>query len=236
VQTVSNSTGAVRGKTAIIPLLLVSFVPSISVVFGIGVIENEFFSQIFFIFCKIWIFMIPTLWYLKVEKKSFSKILPNKDGLVAGLVTGLFMSSIIIITWFLFEETLNTSRMTEMLNSKGLDSVNLYIIGMFYWIFINSLLEEYVFRWFITIKFSELFGSDKIAIFLSAGVFNLHHAIALHLFGFLWWQVLLASFGLLSAAAIWSWLYIRYRSIWPCWLSHAICDVVVFGIGFTILF
>ena len=107
---------------------------------------------------------------------------------------------------------------------------------MFYWIFINSLLEEYVFRWFITTKSSELFRSDVIGIVFSAAMFTLHHAIALHLFGFIWWQTIIACFGLLSAAAIWSWLYVRFRSIWVCWLSHAICDVAVFGIGYTILF
>ena len=126
--------------------------------------------------------------------------------------------------------------MVDILQSKGLDNINLYLLGMFYWIFINSLLEEYVFRWFITTKSSELFRSDVIGIVFSAAMFTLHHAIALHLFGFIWWQTIIACFGLLSAAAIWSWLYVRFRSIWVCWLSHAICDVAVFGIGYTILF
>jgi membrane protease YdiL (CAAX protease family) len=146
------------------------------------------------------------------------------------------MSLIIVITWFLFNETLDIDGMVDILQSKGLDDINLYIIGMFYWIFINSLLEEYVFRWFITTKSSELFRSDVIGIIFSAAMFTLHHAIALYLFGFIWWQTIIACFGLLSAAAIWSWLYVRFRSIWVCWLSHAICDVAVFGIGYTILF
>jgi len=152
------------------------------------------------------------------------------------LITGILMSLIIVITWFLFNETLDIDGMVDILQSKGLDNINLYILGMFYWIFINSLLEEYVFRWFITTKSSELFRSDVIGIVFSAAMFTLHHAIALHLFGFIWWQTIIACFGLLSAAAIWSWLYVRFRSIWVCWLSHAICDVAVFGIGYTILF
>ena len=220
----------------LIAILLVGFIPSASVIFGIGIIDNELFSQIFFVSCKIWIFLVPTVWYLKVEKKSISKNLPTKEGIIFGLVTGIIMSLIILVTWFLFDETLDIDGMVEILQSNGLDSFNLYILGMFYWIFINSLLEEYVFRWFITIKSSELFGSDSIGIIFSASMFTLHHAIALHLFGFIWWQTLIACFGLLSAAAIWSWLYIRFRSIWICWLSHAICDVAVFAIGYTILF
>lgn len=220
----------------LIAILLVGFIPSASVIFGIEIIESELLSQLFFASCKVWIFLVPTIWYLKVEKNSISKKSPTKEGIVWGLITGIVMSLIILITWFLFNETLDIDEMVDILQSKGLDNINLYILGMFYWIFINSLLEEYVFRWFITTKSSELFRSDVIGIIFSAAMFTLHHAIALHLFGFIWWQTIIACFGLLSAAAIWSWLYIRFRSIWVCWLSHAICDVAVFGIGYTILF
>ena len=82
----------------------------------------------------------------------------------------------------------------------------------------------------------ELTGSELGGIVVSALMFTLHHALALHLFGFEWWQTGIACFGLISAAAIWSWLYVRYKSIWVCWLSHAICDVAVFGIGYIIIF
>ena len=146
------------------------------------------------------------------------------------------MSIIIIITWLIFEKSINLEEMKGILESKGLSNFYLYIFGMLYWIFINSLLEEYVFRWFITTKASILFGNDYYAIIFSAFLFTLHHALALYFFGFIFWQIFIASFGLLSAAAIWSWLYLKYQSIWVCWLSHAICDVVVFLIGYHILF
>ena len=221
---------------SLLPILLVGFIPSISVIFGIKIIDNELHSQIFFVICKLWIFIIPTVWFFYVEKNIFSRELPSRKGLEMGTATGLFMSIIIILTWIVFEDSINLEEMIDTLNSKGLSNVNLYLMGMIYWIFINSLLEEYVFRWFITTKASVLFGNDSYAIFFSALMFTLHHSLALHFFGFIWWQTIIASFGLLSAAAIWSWLYLQYRSIWVCWLSHAICDVVVFSIGYQILF
>ena len=223
-------------KQSIIAILLVGFIPSISVIFGIKIIDDELTSQIFFFSCKLWIFLVPTLWYLRVDKNTISKNIPSKEGIQMALLTGIVMSIIILITWFIFESTLDMDQMIGTLQSKGLSNINLYILGMLYWIFLNSLLEEYVFRWFITTKSVIIFGNDTAAIIFSASLFTLHHAIALHLFGFFWWQTILASIGLLSAAAIWSWLYIKYRSIWICWLSHAICDVAVFGIGYTILF
>lgn len=221
---------------SLLAILLVGFIPSISVIFGIKIIENELHSQIFFVICKLWIFIIPTVWFFYVEKNIFSRELPSRKGLEMGTATGLIMSIIIILTWIVFEDSINLEEMIDTLNSKGLSNVNLYLMGMIYWIFINSLLEEYVFRWFITTKASVLFGNDSYAIFFSALMFTLHHSLALHFFGFIWWQTIIASFGLLSAAAIWSWLYLQYRSIWVCWLSHAICDVIVFSIGYQILF
>ena len=143
---------------------------------------------------------------------------------------------IIVVMWAFLGESIDSDSMISQLEDTGLTDVRLYIAGMIYWIFLNSLLEEYVFRWFITTKAMELLGSDKGAIMLSAVLFTTHHALALHFFGFEPWQTVVASFGLLSAAAIWSWLYIRYRSIWVCWLSHAICDVAVFAIGYQLIF
>ena len=50
------------------------------------------------------------------------------------------------------------------------------------------------------------------------------------------WAIILGSLGVFCGGVIWSWLYLRYRSIWPCYVSHAIVDVTMFGIGAYILF
>ena len=98
----------------LIAILLVGFIPSASVIFGIEIIDNELYSQIFFVSCKIWIFLVPTVWYLKVEKKSISKNLPTKEGIFTGLITGIVMSLIILVTWFLFNETLDIDGMVDI--------------------------------------------------------------------------------------------------------------------------
>tara|TARA_B100000214_G_scaffold109184_1_gene77049 strand:+ start:358 stop:1044 length:687 start_codon:yes stop_codon:yes gene_type:complete len=223
-------------QNSVIPLALVAFVPTISILFTLTYNDDEFTSQIFFIICKVWLLLAPAYWYLRFEKNSPSWSLPSRDGMAIGGISGIIMSIIIIVMWLLLGDTLDTESMISELESTGLTNIRMYIAGMIYWIFLNSLLEEYVFRWFVTIKSIELLGSENRAIILSAILFTLHHAIALHYFGFIWWQTVMASFGLLSAAAIWSWLYVRYRSVWVCWFSHAICDVAVFGIGYLIIF
>ena len=102
----------------LIAILLVGFIPSASVIFGIEIIENELLSQLFFASCKVWIFLAPTIWYLKVERKPISKKSPTKEGIVWGLITGILMSLIIVITWFLSNETLDIDGMVDILQSK----------------------------------------------------------------------------------------------------------------------
>ena len=223
-------------KQALLPLSLVAFVPTASILFTLQFIDDELLSQIFFIACKIWIFAFPTYWYLKIEGSDFSWSLPGREGLVFSIISGVLMSAIIVVTWALFGDTVDTDEMVSELVTTGLTNKAVFIAGMIYWIFLNSLLEEYVFRWFVTTKSISLLGSELGGILLSALMFTLHHTLALHLFGFEWWQTVMASFGLIAAAAIWSWLYVRYKSIWVCWVSHAICDVAVFGIGYLVIF
>ncbi len=225
-----------RPLSPLIGISLVAFVPSISVLFTLAINDAEFISQVFFIICKIWIFAVPTIWYFRVEKKRFSWPKREIEGLRIAALSGILMSIIILIAWSLFGSTIDVESMIEGLESTGLNNSSIYFAGMIYWIFFNSLLEEYVFRWFITTKGVELIGNETGGIILSAFLFTLHHGIALYLFDFAWWQIFIACIGLLSAAAIWSWLYLRYKSIWVCWISHSICDVAVFGIGYVLIF
>jgi len=221
---------------ALAAIALVGFAPSLSIIYGLVLSENESQTQVFFMACKVWILVIPTVWYLRIENNEISRSLPDGDGLRMGAGTGLGMSAIIVATWLSLGDSIDTSAMIAELGPTGLVDKQTYVLGALYWIFINSLLEEYVFRWFITTKGYELFGSEARAIALSAVMFTLHHTLALHLVGFAWWQTVVASLGLLGAAAIWSWLYMRHRSIWVCWLSHAMCDVIVFYLGYLLLF
>jgi hypothetical protein len=220
----------------LIGISLVAFVPTISILFTLNYNDDELTSQVFFMACKFWLLIAPAYWFLRVEGNVISWSMPNREGLILGAITGIVMSGIIVVMWLLFGDTIDADAMLAEMETTGLTDIRIYVAGIIYWIFLNSLLEEYVFRWFVTTKGLDLLGSEIAAIILSATLFTLHHAIALHYYGFIWWQTIMACFGLLSAAAIWSWLYFRHKSIWVCWLSHAICDVAVFGIGYILIF
>ena len=223
-------------RRALVVISLVGFAPTLSILMTLLVIDGELASQAFFILCKAWILFVPTYWFLRLEGNPLPWSFSDKNGIFEGVATGLAMSAVILLVWITLGDSIDTEPMVEQLQNTGLTGIEVYVAGMFYWIFLNSLLEEYVFRWFITVKGVELTGSELGGIIVSALMFTLHHALALYLFGFEWWQTGIACFGLLSAAAIWSWLYIRHRSIWVCWISHAICDVAVFAIGYQLIF
>jgi membrane protease YdiL (CAAX protease family) len=73
------------------------------------------------------------------------------------------------------------------------------------------------------------------AVIVSAAIFTAHHVIAVsqYLDPTL---TILAAAGVFAGGTIWSWLYMRYRSIWPGWLSHVFADIAVFGVGWWLLF
>ena len=66
-------------------------------------------------------------------------------------------------------------------------------------------------------------------------VFTAHHVIVL-VAQFDWPIALLGSLGVFIGGATWSWLYLRYRSIWPGYVSHAIADAAIFIIGYRLIF
>ena len=122
----------------------------------------------------------------------------------------------------------------EILDPFGLTTPWKLMLAILFWVFINSVLEEFVFRWFITSKIEQLVSGKWLPILLSAGVFTLHHTIALAFFidplgNFL------ASLGVFIGGVIFSWIYIEYRSIWVAWVAHAIADVAVFAIAWQMI-
>jgi membrane protease YdiL (CAAX protease family) len=115
-----------------------------------------------------------------------------------------------------------------------LDSPLVYLAGALYWIFVNSVIEEYVYRWFVLRQFRALIA-DWAAILGSALVFTVHHTVAMADYlgaG----PNALGTLGVFVAGACWSWLYLRYRSIWVPWVAHAFADVAIFLIGWHLIF
>ena len=98
----------------------------------------------------------------------------------------------------------------------------------------SSLIEEYFWRWFVYSRCEKLV-SGKIAVFLTALFFTLHHTIGLTAFTD-WRTALVGSLAVLIAGIIWSEYYRRYRSIWSNYFSHAIADLALHIVAWQVFF
>ena len=222
-------------QAAIIALLLVGAAPTISTVCSF-LLNDGISSQIIFVFTKLWLLCVPLIWFLKVDGGNLSWSKPQQGGYWMSIGLGFAMSVVMISAWLLLGDAIDANLLSDALEPVGLLDAKVYFFATLYWILINSLLEEYVFRWFLVIKSEELVGEGTPAVLLSALIFVIHHTVALAIFGFPWWANLISSVGLFIGGAIFSWLYVRYRSVWIPYIAHAICDVAVFGVGAITLF
>ena len=222
-------------KRALIALLLVGLAPTVSIFISFGT-DGGIISQIAYVLSKLWLVVVPLIWYLKIDKGQLSLSKPKQGGYSVAVGLGSGMSALILLTWFILGDKIDGSLLRDAVEPVGLLDVRLYIGGVIYWTVFNSLLEEYVFRWFLVVKSEALVGTGAPAILLSAFIFVIHHTLALLFFGFPWWANLLASVSLFIGGAIFSWLYIRYRRVWMPYIAHAICDIAVFSIGAMIIF
>ena len=188
-----------------------------------------------FAFSKVWLFGLPVVWYLLVDKGNWSLSAARKGGFGFGVLSGLIISGIILGAYFLLGGIfLDRAFMVEKMKEIGLDRPVMYIGGAAYWICVNSVLEEYVWRWFV-VRQCETLMKPMAAVIASAVFFTLHHAVAMHTF-MPPTATIVCSLGIFVGGAVWSWMYVRYESIWPGYVSHAIVDLCIFALGAWMIF
>ncbi|NJM76636.1 MAG: CPBP family intramembrane metalloprotease [Acaryochloridaceae cyanobacterium RU_4_10] len=100
----------------------------------------------------------------------------------------------------------------------GTNPTNFWL-SSFYFTFINSFVEEVVWRGFIYQKCTILLEGVGAIIF-SALLFTTHHTIGIAAITHNWRITLVGSLGVFAAGFIWSSLYHKTRSLWPCYVSH----------------
>lgn len=215
-------------------MLLLVPAPSIGVAVGM-IITPDLFGRVVFFMSKIWILALPLCWHLFVDRQKLSLSLHGKAGFGVAALFGVIISVAMFALFFtLGRYLIEPGMVRDMAASVGLDDLRTYLVGAAYWILVNSVLEEYVWRWFVVEKCRALFPV-KAAIVLSALFFTIHHVIAMQIF-FNGPLVLIASAGVFTGGVIWSWCYNKYQSIWPGCLCHAIADIPIFVIGYILIF
>ena len=229
-----GETSALDRRRALIALALLVPVPSLGTAAAMILVPGPI-GQAIFMTAKVWLLAFPAFWYLFVEKQKLSWSPMRQGGLGVGLLTGLAAGAVIGIAAFAFGIfEMDMGALAGEVDEMGLDTPQSYLLGALGWTFVNSLMEEYVYRWFVLSRCEKLMR-PTLAVLASAAVFTAHHVVAISTY-LPWHLTALASLGVFLGGALWAVLYHRYRSIWPAWVSHIIADVAVFAVGWEVLF
>lgn len=227
-------------KKAIVALLLILPAPLIGVSssFHMPSIRTPFtdeieIGKIIWALAKVWLMVLPVVWLLCIDQGKLSWSPTNRKGVLAGLVWSVLFAIIIFVLYGLIRETLIPPSAKHQILELGITSPAHFFIFASVMSLGNSLMEEYVWRWFVFSKFKLLLGVWP-AIILSAFFFTVHHIVIMWNFGSLW-LVFLGSIGLFTGAIIWAWLYNKYNSIWPGWICHVAADTAIMCITWWII-
>jgi membrane protease YdiL (CAAX protease family) len=191
-------------------------------------------GQSIYVLSKIWIMVLPVLWLLKVERGRLTWARPEASSCGVGLVLGLALGATIVGAYLLLGSWIDVELFRAAATRIGLGTPVRYLGFAVYLSLINALVEEYVWRWFVFRK-TEALVRGYSAVVLSALFFTAHHVFALAA-QMPWLVTVLSSIGVFVGGAVWSWCYLRFRSIWPGYVSHLVADVAIFWIGWRLLF
>lgn len=224
-------------RLALIALLLLVPAPSLGVAAAmvLEATSGTTLGKAAYVAAKLWILAMPLWWLMFVERRPWSLSPVRRGGLGTGAALGVLIAFVIIAAYLLLGDRLvEPGSMRRMAAANGLDDPVAYAGLALYLTLINSLLEEYVWRWFVFRQCERVMGSVA-AVIAAAALFTIHHVIALAAQQS-WTVALLGGTGVFIGSCVWSWCYARFRSIWPGYLSHVIADAAVFFVGWHILF
>ena len=101
---------------------------------------------------------------------------------------------------------------------------------------VHSLAEEYYWRWFVY-GWMRKHLPMMAAIVLSSIGFMLHHIVILGVYfpGNFWTLAMPFSLCVAIGGGVWAWIYERSGSLYAPWLSHALIDAAIMGVGYVML-
>lgn len=227
----------------ILVLIVISTLPFFaSLVYFLPAEPSPWFMNLL-AFTKAFLFVCPILFwkFLKLPGswKDFVSLLKGpliKRQLVLGIGLGLLMSAVVLLAF----ESLSDVARNEMLSrvAKKISVLKIAEHFLLYGIvlsFVHSLLEEFYWRFFVFNAWKTKLPKNAFSAHIVAGLaFTLHHfTVTVHYFDLSFGLIL--GLGVWAAGVIWSYVYIKERSLLGVWISHIIVDVALISIGFKAL-
>lgn len=227
---------APSGSRRLATLALVLLVSAASLGIAARYYLPNAWGQVLFVGTRFWILLLPLGWFLWVDRGRLTFTRPTARDVWAGLGLGVLLSAVIggAYAW-LGRAWIDPAVVQAQAANVGLLSPAAYLAGAAYFTFVNALVEEYIWRWFVYRK-CEVLVTGILAVLLAAFCFTLHHIIALTALTQNALVVAIAAFGVFLGGAIWSWCFLTYRSLWACYFSHMLADLAIALIGWHLLF
>ncbi|NEQ47892.1 MAG: CPBP family intramembrane metalloprotease [Leptolyngbya sp. SIOISBB] len=221
-------------RAALLALLLIVSAANIGIVARLYV--PGLAGQGFFVMTRGWILLLPLLWVWRIDRERLSLTWPTRQEWQVGGWLGLAMLGAIYGGYALFgHQWIDPEVARSRAAPLGLLQPLGFAAFAVYFTFVNALVEEYIWRWFVYRKCTVLVPGAW-AVALAALCFTLHHIVSLFGFTGSWIVTVLGSIGVFVAGAVWSGCYLRYQSLWVCYISHALADLAIAIVGWQILF
>lgn len=184
--------------------------------------------------CGIWLLLFPLWWHILIERQQLKlRLAPN--GWIVGVILGLLMFGAILGSyWYAGKYWLNIPDIRARVSQMGMN-IPLMVFGFgTFQTLVNSLIEEYVWRWFVYRHCARLWTQAQ-AVWISAGFFTLHHIILLAAYCDDWRLVVVGSIAVFMAGVLWARCAKIYHSLLPCYLSHLLADLALQIVSWQIL-
>jgi membrane protease YdiL (CAAX protease family) len=220
-------------RAAALSLLVAAPAPTVGALFAFFLAPGPVGNAVY-LAGKAVLYGTPAAWRLLVERRrpSFAGC-PPREALL-GLGVGLVMAGGILAIGLLAGDRLvDGERLRSAADAAGIGTPARFLMLAAWLSFVNALLEEFVFRWFMTERLETLL--PRGAAVASAGVFATHHLVVLLAYA----PVAAAIAGtaaVFAAGLAWTWLYRRSRSVVPGWIAHILADLAIFALGYRLLF
>ncbi len=213
-------------QVSLIVLVLCGIMAVIDGFLKVNYLQKSIIKLVLFLCCPI-IYLTQNN-----ELKCKTQFIFNKKSLTLAIALGLGVFTIICGGYFLLKDIFDFSGITKSLTENiGVNRENFVYVSL-YISFVNSLLEEFLFRGFAFLTLRQV-SSQRFAHIFSASIFSLYH-VAMMIGWFSSAVFLLVLSGLFAGGILFNYLNVKSGTIYPSCFVHMFANFAINFIGFIL--